>query len=146
MEQRLNLMELDPDGYRAVIALEHHVRSRLDATVLELVKIHASMLNGCAFCVDMHTTEALRAGEDPRRLFAVAAWRESPFFTVAERAALAMTDALTRLGDDGLPDDVYEEAVGALGEKDVGAVALAVATINVWNRMALTDRHQPPPL
>lgn len=146
MEQRLDLMELDPDGYRAVIALERHVRSRLDHTLLELVKLRASMLNGCAFCVDMHSTDALDAGENPRRLFAVAAWRESPFFDERERAALAMTDALTRIGEHGLPDDVYEEALRSLGEKDVAAVALAIATINVWNRIVHTGHTQPPPL
>jgi AhpD family alkylhydroperoxidase len=114
--------------------------------LLELVKLRASMLNGCAFCVDMHSTDAIKASEDPRRLFAVSAWRESPFFTPGERAALAMTDALTRLGDDGLPDDAFAEALAHHGEKGVADLAVAFATINVWNRLAITGHAQPPPL
>src|SRR5438067_5492224 len=101
-----NLMNLLPDAYKKVAALEQHVKSKLDGELLELVKTRASMLNGCAFCIDMHTTDAVKAGEDPRRLFAVAAWRESPFFTDAERAALALTDAVTRLGEEGVTDEV----------------------------------------
>jgi AhpD family alkylhydroperoxidase len=146
MEQRLNLFELDPEGYKRVAALQQHVASKVDATLLELVKLRASIVNGCSFCVDMHATDALEKGEEPRRLFAVAAWRESPFFSEAERSALAMTDALTRLGDDGLPDDVYEDVLGIFGEKGVADLALAIATINVWNRLSLTGRKQPPPL
>src|SRR5688572_21353034 len=98
MEPRMNPYQLAPDGYRAVAALEGYVRGRVDHSLLHLVKLRASILNGCAFCVDMHSRDALAAGEDSRRLFAVAAWRESPFFTAAERAALGLTDAVTRVG------------------------------------------------
>src|SRR5947209_5507009 len=129
-----NLFQNLPDAYKLVSALEQHVQSKVDHELLELVKTRASMLNGCAFCIDMHTTDAVKSGEDPRRLFAVAAWRESPFFTDAERAALALTDAVTRLGEDGVPDSVWEPVVAAYGEELAGELVVAIATINVWNR------------
>jgi AhpD family alkylhydroperoxidase len=139
-----NLMELAPDGYRAVFALEAHVRSRVEPDLLELVKIRASMLNGCAFCIDMHTTEAAENGEDPRRLFAVAAWRESPLFTDEERTALALTDAVTRLGEHGVPDEVWDPVVEAHGPETAAELVVAIATINVWNRLAIAGRVAPP--
>ena len=142
----MNLRDLSPAGYRAVFALETHVRGAIDHDLLHLVKLRASMLNGCAFCVDMHSTDALAAGEDGRRLFALAAWRESPFFTDAERAALALTDAVTRLGEHGVDDETWEGAVEAFGEPTVGELLLAIATINVWNRIAVTTRAAPPVL
>jgi len=145
MKQRLNLTDY-PDAYKAVYGLEQHVRSKIDGNLLELVKLRASVLNGCAFCVDMHSTDALKNGEDARRLFAVAAWRESPFFSPAERAALALTDAVTRLGDDGVPDDVWEATVNAHGEATAAELVVAIATINVWNRLAVTAHAAPPPL
>jgi alkylhydroperoxidase family enzyme len=104
------------------------------------------MLNGCAFCVDMHSTDAMKNGEKPRRLFAVAAWRESPFFSETERAALALTDAVTRLGEHGVPDDVWERVVAAVGAETAAELVFAIATINGWNRMAVTSRAEPPPL
>jgi AhpD family alkylhydroperoxidase len=142
--QRIDPTTVAPDAYGAVLGLETYVRQRVDRTVLELLKLRASMLNGCAFCVDMHSRDALAAGEDPRRLFAVAAWRESPFFDERERAALDLTDAVTRLGEQGVPDDVWEQAVKAWSETEVLDLVLAIATINVWNRLAITTRMQPP--
>ena len=139
-------MKLAPEAYERISVLEQHVRSKVDGQVLELVKTRASMLNGCAFCIDMHTTDATTAGEDPRRLFAVAAWRESPFFSDAERAALALTDAVTRLGEDGVPDAVWEPVVAAYGDATAAELVVAIATINVWNRLAITDHHEPPAL
>lgn len=146
MNESRNVMTLAPDGYRAVRALEAHIRSRIDPSLLELVKLRASMLNGCAFCVDMHSTDAMKNGEDPRRLFAVAAWRESPFFGDAERAALALTDAVTRLDEHGVPDDVWDPVVAALGAGTAAELVFAIATINVWNRLAVTSRTEPPSL
>lgn len=112
--------------------------------MLELVKIRASMLNGCSFCVDMHTRDALDSGESTRRLFAVAAWREAPFFTERERTALALTDAVTRLGEHGVPDDVWDAAAKVWSERELADLVMAIATINVWNRIAVTTRKQPP--
>jgi AhpD family alkylhydroperoxidase len=146
MSDRTPINELAPAAYKAVFALEQHVREAVDPGLLHLLKLRASMTNGCAFCVDMHSTDALAGGEDPRRLFAVAAWRESPFFTDAERAVLALTDAVTRLGDDGVPDDVWEAAVRELGEAATAEVVVAIGTINLWNRIAVTAHAQPPVL
>ena len=141
-----NLKEHLPDAYRHVFALEQHVQSKIDHELLELVKTRASMLNGCAFCLDMHTTDALGSGEDARRLFALAAWRESPFFTDAERAALALTDAVTRLDEGGVPDEVWDPVVAYYGEAPAAELVVAVATINVWNRLAVTAHAEPPAL
>jgi AhpD family alkylhydroperoxidase len=137
------LTEVAPDGYAAVAGLQKYVSAHLDRAVLHLVTLRASILNGCGFCVDMHSQEALADGEDARRLFAVAAWRETPFFDPRERAALALTDALTRLGDEGVPDDVWDDAVTHWGERDVAMLVLAIGTINVWNRIVAATRNQP---
>ncbi|WBB66880.1 carboxymuconolactone decarboxylase family protein [Micromonospora sp. WMMD812] len=142
--QRMNAAEVAPEAYQAVLGLEKYVRANVDHTVLELVKLRASMLNGCAYCVDMHSTDALRAGESSRRLFAVAAWRESPFFDERERTALALTDAVTHLGEHGVPDEVWDAAAKQWSEKELADLVMAIATINVWNRIAVTTRTQPP--
>ena len=122
------------------------MQSKIEHRLLELVKTRASMINGCAFCIDMHTTDATKSGEDPRRLFAIAGWRESPFFTDAERAALELTDAVTRLGEHGVPDEVWDAVVAAYGETTAAELVVAIATINVWNRLAITNHSQPPAL
>ncbi|EFC82042.1 carboxymuconolactone decarboxylase family protein [Parafrankia sp. EUN1f] len=142
--QRLDMASVVPEAYKAVMHLEKHVRSAVDGTVLELVKLRASILNGCAFCVDMHSRDALAAGESSRRLFSVAAWHESPFFTERERAALALTDAVTRLGPDGVPDDVWNTVTKVWTEQEAANLIVAIATINVWNRFAVTTRTPPP--
>ncbi|PZG10778.1 alkylhydroperoxidase [Micromonospora craterilacus] len=142
--QRMNVAEVAPEAYQSVLGLEKYVRANVDHTVLELVKLRASMLNGCAYCVDMHSREAAAAGESNRRLFAVATWREAPFFDERERAALALTDAVTRLGEHGVPDDVWAAATAVWPEKALADLVLAIATINVWNRIAVTFRSQPP--
>ncbi|NES17306.1 MULTISPECIES: carboxymuconolactone decarboxylase family protein [Micromonospora] len=141
---RINIATVAPEAYRAVLGLEKYLHANLDHTVLELVKLRASMLNGCSFCVDMHSREALAAGEDSRRLFAVAAWREAPFFSERERAALALTDAVTRLGEHGVPDEVWDAAAKVWSEKELADLVIAIATINVWNRISVTSQTQPP--
>ena len=146
VDQRVDLEAVAPDAYRAVLGLERYARASVDHDLLHLVKLRASLLNGCAFCVDLHAVDALSSGEHVRRLFAVGAWRESSLFTAAERAALALTDAVTKLGEHGVPDDVWADAVGALGEKRAADVLVAIATINVWNRVAVATRMPAPPL
>lgn len=141
---RINIGAVAPEAYRAVLGLEKYVQVNVDHTVLELVKLRASMLNGCSFCVDMHSRDALAAGESSRRLFAVAAWREAPFFTERERAALALTDAVTRLGEHGVPDEVWDAAAKVWSEKELADLVIAIATINVWNRISVTSQTQPP--
>ncbi|MEU4383048.1 carboxymuconolactone decarboxylase family protein [Micromonospora echinofusca] len=142
--QRMNVAEVAPQAYQAVLGLEKYVRANVGHTALELVKLRASMLNGCAFCVDMHSRDALAAGESDRRLFAVAAWREAPFFDERERTALALTDAVTRLGEHGVPDDVWDAAAKVWSEKELADLLMAIATINVWNRIAVTCRTDLP--
>ncbi|MDT0533362.1 carboxymuconolactone decarboxylase family protein [Micromonospora sp. DSM 115977] len=142
--QRINVAEVAPQAYQAVLGLEKYVRANVEHTVLELVKLRASMLNGCAFCVDMHSRDALASGESDRRLFAVAAWREAPFFDERERTALALTDAVTRLGEHGVPDDVWDAAAKVWSEKELADLLMAIATINVWNRIAVTCRTDLP--
>ncbi|MBB5824818.1 carboxymuconolactone decarboxylase family protein [Micromonospora carbonacea] len=140
---RIDLTAVAPEAHRAVSGLERYARDNVDHTVLELVKLRASMLNGCAFCVDMHSREALAAGESSRRLFAVAAWREAPFFDERERTALALTDALTRLGEHGVPDDVWDAATKVWSERELADLTVAIATINVWNRIVAATRRRP---
>jgi AhpD family alkylhydroperoxidase len=144
MTQRMKVFQIAPDGYRAVQGLEKYTRSRLDHTVLELIKVRASILNGCAFCLDMHTTDALKAGETTRRLFAVGAWHEAPFFDKRERAALALTDEVTKIGEHGVSDEVWEEVRSVWSEEETADLLLAIATINVWNRIAVATRQPPP--
>ena len=143
-QTRLDALNVAPEGYRAVLGLEKYAAGAVDHVVYELVKLRASMINGCSFCVDMHSRDAAKAGEDTRRLFAVAAWQEAPFFTRRERAALALTDAVTRLGDHGVPDDVWDEAAAVWSEKELADLLLAIATINVWNRLSIATRKTPP--
>lgn len=143
-ENRLAVWKVAPEGYQAMLGLEQYCAANVGPVVFELVKLRASMLNGCSFCVDMHSRDAAKAGEDSRRLFAVAAWREAPFFTRRERAALALTDAVTRLGEHGVPDDVWAEAAAVWSEKELADLILAIATINSWNRISIASRNTPP--
>lgn len=144
--ERLSLYEVAPEAMEAVNGLERYVRGAVEPRLLDLVKLRASMLNGCAFCVDMHTTDAMAAGEDPRKLVGLAAWPESPFYSKAERAALALTDAMTRIGDAGVSDDVYADVRAAFDDKELAGLVMAIATVNVWNRLGVTLRAQPPAL
>jgi len=141
---RMAINDVAPAAYQAVVGMEIYSRKHNDPVLYELIKLRASMINGCSFCVDMHSRDALAAGEDSRRLFGVAAWREAPFYTERERAALALTDAVTRLGDDGVSDDVWDEAAKHFDQDELANVLMAIATINVWNRLSVATRTQPP--
>lgn len=143
MTQRMQMHEVAPGGYRAVLGLEKYCVANVDATVLELVKLRASMINGCAFCVNMHSHDAVAAGEDGQRLFQVAAWHDAACFTPRERAALALTDEVTRIADGGVPDAVWDEARAHWSEEEVANLIMAIATINVWNRIAISTRATP---
>lgn len=147
MTQRFDLPTDVPDAFKRVNALEDHARRTVgDDRLYLLVKTRASMVNGCAFCVDMHSTHLAEGGEDWRRIVAVAAWRESSFFTPAERAALALTDEVTRMGEGGVSDEVWATAVEHHGRDGAAALVVAIATINVWNRLAVTAHVPTPPL
>lgn len=146
MEQRMDISHEAPEGFRAVLALNKVVASQLDPTLFELVKLRASMVNGCAYCVDMHTTDAVERGESFRRVAAVSAWRESTYFTPSERAVLALTDELTRLGQHGVADATWAEVGEHFSSETVAHLVLAAAVINVWNRVAMASRIAPAPL
>ena len=144
MQARMsNFASLAPDGYRALLDLGTYLaHSEVPKKTLELMKIRASQINGCGFCLDMHAVDAKKAGETDERLFAVAAWRETPYFTPEERAALALTEAATRIADreQGVPDEVWEEAAALYDERSLAALIMAIAQINAWNRINVTLR------
>jgi AhpD family alkylhydroperoxidase len=145
MQERFRMEEVAPVAYRKVIDLHVYASENVDAGLLALVELRASMVNGCAFCVDMHSTDAAKAGEDPRRLFALSVWRESSFFTREERAALALTDAVTNIGTNGVPDDVWDEARQVFSEKETADLIMAVITMNAFNRIAISSRKTAAP-
>jgi AhpD family alkylhydroperoxidase len=144
MEARLDYMKASPEAYKAMAQMEGVVRrSRIDPKLLELIKIRASQLNGCAFCIDMHTKDARSKGENEQRIYALDAWRETPFFNEKERAALAWTEALTNIQIGHAPDVVYQELSRHFSEEEIVNVTLAITTINAWNRIAIGFRLVP---
>lgn len=143
MQPRFSLDEQSPELYRAMRALNEEVDRRIAPTLRELVKIRASQLNGCAFCLDMHTKDARAAGESEQRLHTLVGWRGTPLFTDRERAALALTEAVTDLGGGHVPDEVYEEAARHFEAEELAVLAWAITAINAWNRMAITSRAVP---
>lgn len=141
MHQRLDYKSASPSAFKAMLQTELTVHeSGLEEPLLELVKTRASQLNGCAFCLDMHTKDAIAIGEDPRRLHSVAAWRETPGYTDRERAALAWTEAITLLHESGAPREVYEWVASVFSPTEQVALTLAIVAINSWNRMAVAFR------
>lgn len=147
-KQRLSIHEVDPRAYEAVLGLERYVRaSGLDKSLYELVKIRASQINGCAFCLDMHNRDARAGGEAQRRLDVLSAWKEAPdLFNDAERAALALTEAVTQIGAAGVPEDVWEQASKQFPEAAMVHLLMAISTINVWNRLAVSTHQELPHL
>lgn len=144
MAQRLKPFEIAPDGYRAMRGLQAYVSEcGLEHSLLELVEIRASQLNGCAFCLAMHVRSARQHGESDERLHLLNAWRESPIYTARERAALAWAEAVTKLTDGHVPDDVYEAARRAFSEKELVDLTFAIVVINGWNRIMIG--FQVPP-
>ncbi|MFD8468154.1 carboxymuconolactone decarboxylase family protein [Streptomyces cyaneofuscatus] len=135
---RLNFAKAAPKVFRAVIGLDVAARKGLDPRLVELVQIRSSHLNHCAYCLHMHTTDARKAGESEERLHMVAVWQEAPhFFTQREQAALALTDAVTRIADAGVPDEVYARAAAHFAEEELAGLLALILTINTWNRIAL---------
>ena len=144
MQPRLDISKVAPDVYKAMSALEACVRkSGLESSLLELVKTRASQMNSCAFCLDMHTKDARAHGETEQRLFTLSAWRETPFFSERERAALAWTETITNVSETHVPDDVYEVASKHFTEKELADLTLAIVAINGWNRLSVAFRKVP---
>ena len=144
MEPRLDLYKASPDATRAMLAFSAATEKLgLEKPLLELVKLRASQINGCAFCVDMHAADARKAGETERRLYAVVAWRETPFFTPRERAALAWTEAVTQISTHGTTDDLYLALDAQFTQKEQMDLTLAISMINCWNRLAISFHKMP---
>jgi len=144
MEPRLDYYRAAPEVMKAMVALERAVvTSGLDHSLIELVKTRASQINGCAFCIDMHTRDALKAGETPARLFLLDAWREAPFYTTRERAALGWTEALTLISQTHAPDADYAALAAQFSEEEIVKLSLLIVTINAWNRLAIGFRAVP---
>lgn len=133
-----------PEVYKKLDEVDGIIGEHLDITVLELVKLRSSVLNGCSFCVDLHTKKALQEGETQQRLFQVSTWHEAgDLFTPAERAALALTDEVTRLGDRGVSDEAYDAAAEYFDEQQMAALVSAIAMMNLYNRLAVTSELRP---
>jgi AhpD family alkylhydroperoxidase len=143
MTPRIDLTKYMSSGLgRAMFGLSSEAAARLEPRLFELVKIRASQINGCAYCLDMHTKDARHAGETEQRIYALNAWRETPFFTDRERAALEWTEAVTRVGDSHVPDDLYERVARQFDEAELVALTFGVIVINSWNRLSISFR--PP--
>lgn len=144
MQPRIDYLAAAPAARDAVMAIEKYVRScGLERSLLELVRLRASQINGCAYCIDMHTKDARAEGETEQRLYALSAWHETPFYSDRERAALAWTEAVTLVNRDHVPDDVYRETRRHFSEKEIVDLTLAVIAINSWNRLAISFRAVP---
>lgn len=144
MKARLNSAALAPNGYKALMGLETYLHScGIEENLLHLIKLRASQLNGCAYCIDMHWKDLRALGESEQRLYALDAWRESPFYSDRERAAFEWTEALTFITKGHVPDDVYERVRAQFNEKETVDLTLAVSTINAWNRIAISTRSVP---
>jgi AhpD family alkylhydroperoxidase len=144
MKPRLEYREASPEAVAALAGVEKYVRQcGLEHSLLELVKLRVSQLNGCAYCVDMHTKDARAAGQTEQRLYATVAWEETPFFTERERAALAWTEAVTLISQNRVPDSVYELARNHFSEKELVDLTMAIIAINGWNQLAIGFRTVP---
>ncbi len=144
---RMNMSKVKPTAYAALFALEGYARTHNDHRTFELIKIRASSLNGCRYCLAMHTRDARKHGESEERIGALQEdWRDGELFSPAEEAALALTDEVTRLSPDGVSDDTWTEAVRCWGEKGVASLLMAIAAINVWNRIAIPTGMEPEDL
>lgn len=144
MEARINYQAAGPQAFKAMLDLEAAVRaSELETPLLELIRMRASQINGCAYCIDMHSKDARAAGETEQRLYALNAWRETPFFTERERAALAWTEALTLISETDVSDELFAEARGRFSESEMASLTLAIVAINGWNRFAIGFRAVP---
>jgi AhpD family alkylhydroperoxidase len=141
MTQRMNPYNVAPEGVAALVGVEKYLeKSGLDHTLVLLLKIRASQINGCAYCLHMHTEEARKLGESETRIYLLDAWRESELYSTRERAALSWTEALTNIRDTHAPDEVFEEAQRHFSEKELADLSIAIAMINAWNRLSIGSR------
>jgi AhpD family alkylhydroperoxidase len=145
MKPRMNFYQAAPDTMKAMMGLENQIQSSgLEQSLMELVKTRASQINGCAFCIDMHTKDARKRGETEQRLYLLNAWREAPCYTDRERAALAWTEAVTLISETHAPDDVYNEVRAHFSEAETVNLTMLIGAINTWNRLSIAFRAIPP--
>jgi AhpD family alkylhydroperoxidase len=139
MGSRIDYQHATPAALQAMLGLEHYVRSSsIEHSLLELVKLRASQINGCGYCLDMHSKDARAEGETEQRIYVLSAWREAPFYTARERAALAWTEALTKIADTEIGDSLYESVRAQFSEKELVDLTMAVIAINGWNRLSIS--------
>lgn len=144
LQERINVAKTDPDAYKAMMALEAYlVKTSLTAKQKDLIKIRASQLNGCSYCIDLHTKEARKAGESEQRIYALSAWRETPYFSEEERVLLALTEEVTLI-QGRVSDITYQEAKEKLAEKRLSEAMMAAIVINAWNRIGIATNMKPP--
>ena len=144
MTKRIDFSRVGHGAYRAMSAMEQHVRqSGLDRSLVELVKLRASYINSCAYCVDMHSKDARAEGETEQRIYSVPVWRETPFYTPRERAALEWAEVVTKISERGVPDDVYESVRTEFSDEELVELTMAVIVINGWNRLAISFASEP---
>ncbi|MEW6737850.1 MAG: carboxymuconolactone decarboxylase family protein [Acidobacteriota bacterium] len=142
--ERIAYDKVDPKAVKAMLGLETYVSSSgLEASLLELIRLRASQINGCTYCIDMHSKDARAKGETEQRLYLLQAWPEAPFYSDRERAALAWTEAITKISETHAPDAVYKEACKHFSEAELVALTMAIVTINGWNRIAIAFREIP---
>jgi AhpD family alkylhydroperoxidase len=140
MESRINIQKVEPAAYQAMFGLEKYLfTSKVDPIILELIKMRASQINGCAFCLNMHATDARKIGETEQRLYLLNAWRETTLFTKEEEAVLALTEEVTRISNH-VSDETYNKAAALFDEQELTQIIMAIVTINAWNRIAITSK------
>lgn len=149
MQTRLDYIKASPECFQVMLTLDSKLRAKVDHSLFHLVKLRASQINGCAFCIDMHWKDARAGGESEQRLYGLDAWRESPYYTDAERAALEWTECLTRLDARGVPDEAFEALRSHFSDAQIADLSWTIAAINAWNRMGVGLRpkagaYQPP--
>lgn len=141
MESRISLYTLEPGAYQAMMALENYAKkTEVSPIIKELIKIRASQINGCAYCLDMHTEDALKIGESARRIFLLSAWKEAPLFTEEERAVLQLTEEVTLISNNGVTNETYENVIKYFGEKITAQLIMLIVVINSWNRIAVSTK------
>jgi len=144
MSNRINLGKIEPAAYKAMMALEHYLGTTgLSHLQQEMIRIRASQINGCAYCINMHTRDARKAGETEQRIYLLNAWRETTLYTEEERAILSLVEEVTLIANHGVSDEVYGQAVKVLGEQKTAQVIMAALIINAWNRIGISTQMQP---
>lgn len=144
MEPRLDYFKVLPDGMKTIVALDRYsANCGLESSLLDLIKLRASQINGCSYCIDMHTKDARTNGETEQRLYSLSVWRDVPYYTERERAALALTEAVTLIADNHVPDEIYEQACEQFSDEELVKLMLGISIINVWNRFAITFHDEP---